>query len=58
MGGCYERRGAVASAAVTLDIDAHLWADSDHRTREAVERALAAKIDSAADTVRTDSNAK
>lgn len=32
---------------------AHLWPDADDRTREAVEEALA-KIDRAADTVRTD----
>jgi len=38
-----------SGAAVTLDVYSHLWPDSDDRTREAVERALAAP----ADTLRT-----
>jgi integrase len=42
-----------SSAAITLSTYVHLWPDSDDRTREAVEQALA-KIDRAADTVRTE----
>ncbi|MGB6164032.1 MAG: tyrosine-type recombinase/integrase [Pseudonocardiaceae bacterium] len=42
-----------SSAAITLDTYAHIWPDADDRTREAVEQALA-KIDRAADTVRTE----
>lgn len=48
-----QKRLGHTSAAMTLDTYAHLWPDSDDRTRQAVERALT-KIDSAADTVRTD----
>jgi integrase len=43
-----QRRMGHSSAAVTLDVYAHLWPDADDRTREAVEQALAP-----ADTVRT-----
>ncbi len=46
-----QKRLGHSSAAMTLDTYAHLWPDSDDRTREAVERALSAP----ADTVRTDS---
>jgi len=46
-----------ASAAITLDTSAHLWPNSDDRTRDAVERADA-EIDSAADTVRTAARSK
>ena len=44
-----QRRLGHSSAAVTLDTYAHLWPDSDDRTREAVEAALSAP----ADQVRT-----
>ncbi|MGH3785857.1 MAG: tyrosine-type recombinase/integrase [Pseudonocardiaceae bacterium] len=48
-----QRRLGHSSAAMTLDTYTHLWPDSDDRTRQAVERALSAKIEAAADTVRT-----
>ncbi|MGH3934864.1 MAG: tyrosine-type recombinase/integrase [Pseudonocardiaceae bacterium] len=48
-----QKRLGHSSAAITLDTYTHLWPDSDDRTRQAVERALSAKIDRAADTVRT-----
>lgn len=48
-----QKRLGHSSAAITLDTYTHLWPDSDDRTREAVEQALGAKSDSAADTVRT-----
>ncbi|MGY1823759.1 tyrosine-type recombinase/integrase [Geodermatophilus sp. SYSU D00079] len=38
-----------ASAAETLDTYSHLWPDSDDRTREAVDSALGAPADAAAD---------
>lgn len=44
-----QKRLGHSSAAVTLDTYAHLWPDSDDRTRDAVEAALTA----AADQVRT-----
>lgn len=44
-----QRRLGHSSAAVTLDVYAHLWPDSDDRTRDAVEASLAAS----ADQVRT-----
>jgi integrase len=48
-----QKRLGHSSAAITLDTYMHLWSDSDDRTREAVEQALA-KIDRAEDTVRTE----
>jgi integrase len=48
-----QKRLGHSSAAITLDTYTHLWPDSDDRTREAVEQALA-KIDRVADTVRTE----
>jgi integrase len=45
-----QRRLGHSSAAITLDTYAHLWPDSDDRTREAVQTAL---VDRSADTVRT-----
>ncbi|MGH3701321.1 MAG: tyrosine-type recombinase/integrase, partial [Pseudonocardiaceae bacterium] len=49
-----QKRLGHSSAAITLDTYAHLWPDADDRTREAIEQAFtAAKIDGAADTVRT-----
>jgi integrase len=44
-----QRRLGHSSAAVTLDTYAHLWPDSDDRTRQAIEQALSTP----ADTVRT-----
>jgi integrase len=49
-----QKRLGHSSAAVTLDTYAHLWPDADDRTRDAVQVALAAKIDGPADSVRTD----
>ena len=45
-----QRRLGHSSAAITLDTYAHLWPDSDDRTREAVQTAL---VDRSADSVRT-----
>jgi integrase len=45
-----QKRMGHSSAAVTLDVYAHVWPDSDDRTRQAVEQALS---DFSADTVRT-----
>lgn len=42
-----QKRLGHSSAAVTLDTYAHLWPDSDDRTRDAVEAALNADADSA-----------
>ena len=42
-----------ASAAETLDTYSHLWADSDDRTREAVDSVLLNRGDSA-DSPRTE----
>jgi integrase len=47
-----QKRLGHSSAAVTLDIYAHLWPDSDDRTREAVEFALAG-VAAPADSLRT-----
>jgi integrase len=49
-----QKRLGHSSAAITLDTYAHLWPDADDRTRDAVQAALAAKINDPADTVRTD----
>lgn len=46
-----QKRLGHSSAVVTLDTYAHLWPDSDDRTREAVEAALSGP----ADSVRTES---
>jgi integrase len=46
-----QKRLGHSSAVVTLDTYAHLWPDSDDRTRDAVEAALSAS----ADSVRTES---
>lgn len=46
-----QKRLGHSSAVVTLDTYAHLWPDSDDRTRDAVEAALSAP----ADSVRTES---
>jgi integrase len=46
-----QKRLGHSSAVVTLDTYAHLWPDSDYRTRDAVEAALSAP----ADSVRTES---
>lgn len=40
-----QKRLGHSSAAMTLDTYAHLWPDSDDRTRQAVERALSAPAD-------------
>jgi integrase len=45
-----QRRLGHSSAGITLDTYAHLWPDSDDRTRDAVEAALSA----VADPVRTE----
>ncbi|MGH3997534.1 MAG: tyrosine-type recombinase/integrase [Pseudonocardiaceae bacterium] len=50
-----QKRLGHSSAAITLDTYAHLWPDADDRTRDAIGQAFAAaKVDPAADTVRTD----
>lgn len=48
-----QKRLGHSSAAITLDTYAHVWPDADDRTRDAVQDALAPKIDDAADNLRT-----
>jgi integrase len=48
-----QKRLGHSSAAITLDTYAHLWPDADDRTRDAIQRALGAKMDDAADNSRT-----
>jgi hypothetical protein len=48
-----QKRLRHSAAAITLDTYAHVSPDADDRTRDAVQDALASKIDDAADNLRT-----